>query len=106
MAFGLSAEQRELREAVARLCARFGDEYWLKKDDEGGFPHEFHQAMAEAGWLGIPMAEAYGGSGPGLTQTPILKQAAAAPGPRAVGAAGSPTKLMRDAPLPWLSAPA
>jgi len=54
MVFGPNAEQRELRDAVARLCARFGDEYWLKKDEEGGFPHEFHQAMAEAGWLGLP----------------------------------------------------
>src|SRR5260370_25367722 len=75
MAFGLSAEQRELREAVARLCARFGDEYWLKKDDEGGFPHEFHQAMAEAGWLGIAMPEAYGGSGLRLTEAALLIQA-------------------------------
>src|SRR5260370_18092018 len=75
MAFGLSAEQRELREAVARLCARFGDESWLKKDDEGGFPHEFHQAMAEAGWLGIAMPEVYGGSGLRLTETATLRQA-------------------------------
>ena len=80
MAFGLSAEQRELREAVARLCARFGDEYWLKKDDEGGFPHEFHQAMAEAGWLGIAMPEAYGGSGLGITEAAILMQAVAESG--------------------------
>jgi acyl-CoA dehydrogenase len=80
MAFGLSAEQRELREAVARLCARFGDEYWLNKDEEGGFPHEFHQAMAEAGWLGIAMPEAYGGSGLGITEAAILMQAVAASG--------------------------
>ena len=80
MAFGLSAEQRELREAVARLCARFGDEYWLKKDDEGGFPHEFHQAMAAAGWLGIAMPEAYGGSGLGITEAAILMQAVAESG--------------------------
>ncbi len=50
MTFALTAEQLEIREAVARLCQRFGDDYWLKKDSEGGFPHEFHRAMAEAGW--------------------------------------------------------
>src|SRR5260370_2627775 len=87
MAFGLSAEQRELREAVARLCARFGDESWLKKDDEGGFPHEFHQAMAEAGWLGIAMPEAYGGSGLGITEAAILMQAGAESG---AGLRGAP----------------
>src|ERR1700747_1616266 len=80
MAFGLSAEQRELREAVARLCARFGDEYWLKKDTEGGFPYEFHRAMAEAGWLGIAMPEAYGGRGLGTTEAAILMQAGAESG--------------------------
>jgi acyl-CoA dehydrogenase len=80
MAFELSAEQRELRDAVARLCARFGDEYWLKKDEQGDFPHEFHQAMAGAGWLGIAMPEAYGGSGLGITEAAILMQAVAESG--------------------------
>src|SRR2546426_2918319 len=71
MAFGLTTEHRELREAVARLCQRFGDDYWLKKDNEGGFPHEFHRAMAEAGWLGVAMPEEYGGSGLGITQAAL-----------------------------------
>lgn len=30
MNFALSPEQVEIREAVARLCARFGDDYWLE----------------------------------------------------------------------------
>src|SRR5438105_11019585 len=80
MAFGLTAEQRDLREAVARLWARFGDEDWLKKDEEGGVPHEFHQAMAEAGWLGIAMPEAYGGAGLGISEAAILMQAVAESG--------------------------
>src|SRR5246500_4661803 len=80
MTFALTPEQQEIRAAVSRLCARFGDEYWLKKDDEGGFPHEFHQAMAEAGWLGIAMPEAYGGSSLGITEAAILMQAVAESG--------------------------
>jgi acyl-CoA dehydrogenase len=80
MGFGLSAEQQELREAVARLCTGFGDDYWLTKDDEGSFPHEFHRAMAEGGWLGIAMPEAYGGSGLGITEAAILMQAVAESG--------------------------
>src|SRR5689334_3144069 len=80
MAFGLSAEQRELRDAVARLCARFADEYWLKKDEEGSFPQEFHRAMAEGGWLGVAMPEAFGGSGLGITEAAILMQAVAESG--------------------------
>ncbi len=80
MAFALTQEQQEIRAAVARLCAGFGDDYWLEKDTEGGFPHEFHRAMAEAGWLGIAMPEAYGGSGLGITEAAVLMQAVAESG--------------------------
>ncbi len=80
MTFTLTPEQQEIRAAVARLCERFGDEYWLKKDEAGGFPHEFHGAMAEAGWLGIAMPEAYGGSGLGIAEAAILMQAVAESG--------------------------
>src|SRR5256885_12484101 len=79
MSFALTPEHLEIREAVARLCARFGDDYWLKKDTEGGFPHEFHKAMAEGGWLGVAMPEAYGGSGLGITDHAVLIRAGGAP---------------------------
>ena len=75
MNFSFSAEQQSIREAVFKLCARFGDDYWLKKDREGGFPFDFHQAFAEAGWLGIAMPQEYGGSGLGVTEASILMQA-------------------------------
>jgi acyl-CoA dehydrogenase len=80
MTFALTAEQLEIRDAVARLCQRFGDDYWLKKDTDGGFPHEFHQAMAEAGWLGVAMPEEYGGSGLGITEAALVMQAVAQSG--------------------------
>jgi acyl-CoA dehydrogenase len=80
MTYALTAEQLEMREAVARLCQRFGDDYWLKKDSEGGFPHEFHRAMAEAGWLGVAMPEEYGGSGLGITEAALVMQAVAQSG--------------------------
>src|ERR1700757_3243739 len=80
MAYALSQEQQEIRAAVLRQCERFGDEYWLKKDEGGGFPHEFHRAMAETGWLGIAMPEAYGGSGLGVTEAAVLMQAVAESG--------------------------
>jgi len=47
--------------SVVAPVRRFGDEYWLGRDDDGSFP----QAIAEAGWLGIAMSEAYRGSGLG-----------------------------------------
>jgi acyl-CoA dehydrogenase len=80
MSFALTPEQLEIREAVARLCQRFGDDYWLKKDTDETFPHEFHRAMAEGGWLGVAMPEEYGGSGLGISEAAIVMQAVAQSG--------------------------
>ena len=80
MNFALSEEQQAIREAIERICARFPDEYWLKKDKEGGFPSELHQALAKDGWLGIAMPEAYGGSGLGITEAAVMMQAIAESG--------------------------
>src|SRR5580693_2234417 len=80
MTFALAPEQLEIREAVERLCTRFGDDYWLKKDEAGGFPHEFHRAMAEGGWLGIAMPEEFGGSGLGISEAAVVMQAVAQSG--------------------------
>src|SRR6202035_2298195 len=49
----LSDEHRAIDENVSRICARFTDAYWTECDQTPRFPEEFHQAMAEAGWLGI-----------------------------------------------------
>jgi acyl-CoA dehydrogenase len=82
----LTPAQQEIREAVLKICARFGDEYWLAKDRDGGFPVEFHRAMAEAGWLGIAMPEAYGGAGLGITEAAVMLQAVAESGAAFSGA--------------------
>src|SRR6185436_10744878 len=63
MDFSLSVEQRSMCAAIAKTCARFPDEYWLAKDREGSFPHDFHRAFAADGWLGIAIPQAYGGAG-------------------------------------------
>ena len=75
MDFAFSEEQEQIREAIAKICARFDDAFWLKKDKEGGFPSELHQALAKDGWLGIAMPEAYGGSGLGITEAAVMMQA-------------------------------
>lgn len=53
----------ELREAVTRLCARFPGEYWRRLDRERAYPEEFVSALADAGYLGLLVPEAYGGAG-------------------------------------------
>src|SRR6059036_1552374 len=72
MDFALSANQESIRDAVGKICSRFDDAYWLKKDKEGGYPADFHRALADAGWLGICIPEEYGGSGLGITDAAIM----------------------------------
>ncbi len=80
MNFAFTQEQEQIREAIRKVCAKFDDAYWLKKDKEGGFPKELHQALARDGWLGIAMPEEYGGSGLGITEAAVMMQAIAESG--------------------------
>ena len=68
----VSKEQSALLESVDRVCAPFEDEYWYEHDQTGTFPHEFHQAMAQAGFLGIAMPETYGGTGLGVKDAALV----------------------------------
>ncbi|GAB2851452.1 acyl-CoA dehydrogenase family protein [Actinocorallia aurea] len=81
MDFSLTEDQRSIRDAVLDFCTtRFPDEYWRERDESGVFPHEFHKAMADAGWLGVAMAEDVGGAGLGITEAAIMMQAVAESG--------------------------
>jgi acyl-CoA dehydrogenase len=86
MDFALSAEQQAICDAVGKLCARFGDDYWLAKDRDGGFPDEFHRAFADDGWLGIAMPQAFGGAGLGVTEAALVMQVIAESGAGLSGA--------------------
>jgi acyl-CoA dehydrogenase len=68
-------DQRAIEAGVAKICSRFGDDYWTECDQKPCFPHEFHKAMAEAGFLGITMPEEIGGSGLGVTEAAIMMHA-------------------------------
>ncbi|MBX3529399.1 MAG: acyl-CoA/acyl-ACP dehydrogenase [Rhizobiaceae bacterium] len=72
MGFSTTEQQRDIEDAVARICAGFDDGYWLAKDNEAAFPHEFHAAIAAGGWLGIAMPAEYGGAGLGITEAAIM----------------------------------
>jgi acyl-CoA dehydrogenase len=86
MNFALTEAQRQIRDEVFRLCARFDDTYWLERDSTATFPHAFVDAMAAGNWLGIAMPEAYGGAGLGITEAAILAQAVAESGAAMSGA--------------------
>lgn len=86
MDFALTDQQEAIRDAIAKICEGFPDAYWLKKDHDGGFPHDFHKALADAGWLGICVPEEYGGSGLGITEAAIMMRTIAESGAGMSGA--------------------
>ena len=86
MDFSLTPEQEQIRDAIERVCAPFDADYWLRKDREGGFPLDFHQALADAGWLGIAMPEAHGGAGLGISEAALMMHTIAATGAGLSGA--------------------
>src|SRR5258708_31598052 len=65
-----SEEQRRIRDAIERLCAGFGDAYWLERDRQGGLPEEFYAAVARDGWLRIALPQEDGGAGLGIAAAP------------------------------------
>ncbi|MBC7132868.1 MAG: acyl-CoA/acyl-ACP dehydrogenase [Roseovarius sp.] len=80
MTYQMTPEQQGIRDAILRICAEFDDEFWLRKDREGGFPVELHQKLARDGWLGIAIPEEYGGAGLGIVDAAIMMQAIAESG--------------------------
>ncbi|HSW16075.1 MAG TPA: acyl-CoA dehydrogenase family protein [Ramlibacter sp.] len=86
MNFAPTNDQQEIEHAIGRICERFDAAYWRRKDSEGGFPHDFHAALAEAGWLGIAMPEEVGGAGLGITEAAIMMRTIAASGAGLTGA--------------------
>jgi len=86
MNFSLSPEQDQIRSAIEKVCAPFDPDYWLRKDREGGFPFDFHKALADAGWLGIAMPEEYGGAGLGISEAALMMHTISASGAGLSGA--------------------
>ena len=86
MNFAESEEHALIRDAVRRICADFPDEYWSRLDGEHRFPWEFYKALAEAGWIGVAIPEAYGGSGRGISEASIVLEEIAASGAAMNGA--------------------
>ena len=66
--------QRTVREAIAKICSKYPDEYWLQKDNSKQFPLDLHADLARDGWLGICMPQAYGGSELGISEATVMMQ--------------------------------
>lgn len=72
MDFSLNNDQQAIVDSIKSLMEKFGDDYWLEHDKTGEYPEDFYQEMAQGGWLGITMPEAYGGSNLGVTEAALM----------------------------------
>ena len=86
MNFDFTEDQVAIRNAINEVCTDFNDDYWLRKDREGGFPEDFYSAIAKAGWLGIAMPAEYGGSGLGIAEACLMMETVSASGAGLSGA--------------------
>jgi acyl-CoA dehydrogenase len=80
MTSGDTEDLELIREAVANLCRKFDDDYWLACEREHRFPTEFYDAMAEGGWIGIAIPEEYGGGGRGIREAAVVLEEVAGSG--------------------------
>src|SRR2546430_13200292 len=63
MDFSSDPDRDQIRAAVQKLCAEFGDTYWREVDRKSEYPEKFVHALTKAGWLGALIPTEYGGSG-------------------------------------------
>lgn len=80
--FGEPEERTALREAVARLAAKYGPEFVQQQARTGGKMTEMWLEMGRNGFLGVNIAEEHGGGGGGMADlAAVLEECAAAGAP-------------------------
>ena len=80
MSFVETVEQVALRQAVAKLGADFGYEYYIAKARSGGTQSELWAEAGKLGYLGVNIPEAYGGGGQGMYELALVEEELAAAG--------------------------
>ncbi|WP_329410346.1 acyl-CoA/acyl-ACP dehydrogenase [Nocardia vinacea] len=73
-------ERALLRESVAKLAAKYGQEYFLERSRSGAKVDELWRDLGQAGLLGVHLPEEYGGGGAGLSEMLIVIEELAAHG--------------------------
>jgi alkylation response protein AidB-like acyl-CoA dehydrogenase len=64
----------EIRTAVRQLCEKFGEDYWLQMERDGGYPAEFVAELTSSGFLGVLIPEQYGGAGLGVLEASAVME--------------------------------
>lgn len=98
-AVALTDSQRRVKAAIEELCTDFDREYWREKDAAGDYPHDFVDALAADGWLGILLPEEYGGKGLGTEEAVVMMETIAASGAGFSGAQTVHAAIYNSTPL-------
>jgi alkylation response protein AidB-like acyl-CoA dehydrogenase len=74
--FGFSEEQEMLRQSARALLERESPSAHVRRmmQDERGYSPELWRKMAELGWLGLVLPEAYGGAGLGYVDLVVVAE--------------------------------
>jgi acyl-CoA dehydrogenase len=63
MDFSTDPNREQIRAAVRKLCAGFGDAYWREVDRKSEYPEKFVNELTQEGWLAALIPTEYGGPG-------------------------------------------
>jgi acyl-CoA dehydrogenase len=80
MEFSVDPDHEAIRSSVQSLMRAFPDQYWLEKEEKHEYPFDFYDSFARAGFVGIAIPEAYGGSGLGITEAGLVLREVCASG--------------------------
>jgi alkylation response protein AidB-like acyl-CoA dehydrogenase len=90
MDFLETSEHQMLREAVGKIAAEFGHDYWAERARTDGRTPELWQAIARNGFHAVNLPEEYGGGGMGILELSMVCEE--------LGAAGCPLLLLIVSP--------
>jgi acyl-CoA dehydrogenase len=94
MNFELSQEQQMILEYGDRISKKFDHRYWKTYAERAETPHELYVQIAEDGYLGLMVPEAYGGSGLGMTEMALFMEGLARNGIPLLNLVVGPTMTM------------
>jgi len=94
MNFELSQEQQMILEYGDRISKKFDHRYWKTYAERAETPHELYTQIAEDGYLGLMVPEAYGGSGLGMMEMSLFMEGLARNGIPLLNLVVGPTMTM------------
>ena len=68
----MDTDYTDLRDAIAKLCAKYPGDYWRALDREMAYPQAFVDELTQAGWLSVLIPEEYGGAGLPLSAAAVV----------------------------------